>query len=57
MKIVAQINAILDQRSPGGESFDDWFWTNGAFERHSIGSRLESWRVNSCCVEISAPGA
>jgi hypothetical protein len=34
MKVVAEVDAILDRNSLGGESFDEWFWTNGGFERH-----------------------
>jgi hypothetical protein len=34
MKVVGQIDAILDRKSRGGESFDEWFWSNAGFERH-----------------------
>jgi hypothetical protein len=34
MKVVTKIDAILDNRSLGGEAFDESFWTNGGFMRH-----------------------
>lgn len=34
MKVVAQIDAILSDKSRGGASFDEWFWTNRGFEEH-----------------------
>ena len=34
MRVVAEIDAILDRYSLGGESFDEWFWTNKGFMKH-----------------------
>ena len=34
MRVVAEIEVILARRSLGGESFEEWFWTNGGFQRH-----------------------
>ena len=34
MKVLAEINTLLDQRSNGGELFDEWFWTNDGFQHH-----------------------
>ena len=34
LHIAAEIDAIFDRRSGGGESFDESFWTNAGFERH-----------------------
>lgn len=34
MRVATDIDAILSRRSYGGESFDEWFWTNKGFLRH-----------------------
>ncbi len=33
MRGVAEIEAILDRRSLGGESFEEWFWMNDGVQR------------------------
>jgi hypothetical protein len=33
MRVATEIDAILSQRSRGGERFDEWFWTNEGFRR------------------------
>lgn len=34
MKLVARIDVILDNRSLGGDGFDESFWTNSGFMHH-----------------------
>lgn len=34
MRVVTEINGILSRYSRGGESFDEWFWTNKGFMTH-----------------------
>jgi hypothetical protein len=40
MKVVAEIDEILDRYSLGGESYDEWFWTNAGFERHLVWDKI-----------------
>ena len=35
INVARQIDDILTRRSRGGESFDEWFWTNDGFENHA----------------------
>jgi hypothetical protein len=35
MKVVAEIDGIFDRRNADGKSFDQAFWTNRGFQRHS----------------------
>lgn len=34
MRVVTEINEILSRYSRGGESSDEWFWTNRGFMTH-----------------------
>ena len=34
MRVVSEIDEILSKHSLGGESFDEWFWTNKGFMEH-----------------------
>jgi len=34
MKVVAEIDTLLGQKSRGGELFDESFWTNDGFQDH-----------------------
>jgi hypothetical protein len=36
MRIVAEIDKILAPYSFGGESFDEWFWTNAGLKQHPV---------------------
>lgn len=40
MRAVTEINEILGRYSRGGESFDEWFWTNAGFERHPVWDKI-----------------
>ncbi|AMV40470.1 hypothetical protein VT85_26345 (plasmid) [Planctomyces sp. SH-PL62] len=34
MKVVEEVDAILERRSLGGEAFEEGFWTNQGFREH-----------------------
>lgn len=40
MRAVTEINEILARYSRGGDSFDEWFWTNAGFERHPVWDKI-----------------
>ena len=42
MRIAAEIDAILNQKSRGGESFEEEFWTNKGFISHPEWAKIRS---------------
>jgi hypothetical protein len=40
MRVVAEIDDIFSRYSAGGDSFDEWFWTNEGFQQHPIWDRI-----------------
>jgi hypothetical protein len=40
MRVIAEIDAILDRKGRGGESFEEWFWTIEGFRHHPDWARI-----------------